>query len=58
MLLGLSVSFTNRRDTQLKADKSCQRVLAIKKCFATKPWLCQGTERLEIVPLCFVYKDH
>ena len=41
-----------------KADKSCQRVLAIKKCFATKPWLCQGTELLEIVSLCFVYKDH
>lgn len=58
MLLGLFVSYANRRDRRHKADKSCHRVLAIKKCFATKPWLFQGTERLEIVPLCFVYKDH
>ena len=24
----------------------------------SKPWLCQGIELSEIVPLCFVYKDN
>ena len=53
-----SVSFANCRDRQHKADKSCRRVLAIKKCFATKQWLCKDTELSEINPLCFVYKDN
>ena len=45
-----SVSFANCRDRQHKADKSCRRVLAIKKGFATKPWLCKGTELSKIIP--------